>query len=99
MVNAFPDEALSRFVLRDRDAIYGAVFAKRVKNMGIEEVVGAPRSPWQNPVRRAAERIDSARVHRSRDRARGEARASPRRRRFRSQKRTEADKGREKAYS
>jgi putative transposase len=49
MVNAFPDETAPEFLMRDRDAIYGAVFAKRVRNMGIAEVVSAPRSPWQNP--------------------------------------------------
>ena len=35
--------------LRDRDAIYGEHFQQRIKNMGIEEVKIAPRSPWQNP--------------------------------------------------
>ena len=35
--------------MRDRDAIYGLVFRSSLKGMGIEEVVSAPRSPWQNP--------------------------------------------------
>jgi transposase InsO family protein len=35
--------------IRDRDGIYGVDFRQRVKQMGIEEVVTAPRSPWQNP--------------------------------------------------
>ncbi len=35
--------------MRDRDGIYGHDFRERVKQMGIEEVVTAPRSPWQNP--------------------------------------------------
>ncbi|MFC1735789.1 integrase core domain-containing protein [Candidatus Hydrogenedentota bacterium] len=39
----------SRYLLRDRDAIFGKCFRCRVKNMGIEEVLIAPRSPWQNP--------------------------------------------------
>ena len=38
-----------RYLLRDRDRIYGASFRQRVRHMGIEEVVIAPRSPWQNP--------------------------------------------------
>lgn len=38
-----------RYLMRDRDAIYGPFFRQRVKSMGIEEVVTAPRSPWQNP--------------------------------------------------
>jgi len=29
--------------------IYGALVRARIKAMGIEEVVTAPRSPWQNP--------------------------------------------------
>jgi transposase InsO family protein len=37
------------YLLRDRDRIYGASFRQRVQHMGIEEVVIAPRSPWQNP--------------------------------------------------
>ena len=36
-------------LLRDRDRIYGASFRQRVQDMGIEEVLIAPRSPWQNP--------------------------------------------------
>ncbi len=42
-------ETAPRFVMRDRHAIYGAAFAKRVESMGIEEIISAPRSPWQNP--------------------------------------------------
>jgi len=34
---------------RDRDGIYGKYFKQRVKDIGIEEVLIAPRSPWQNP--------------------------------------------------
>ncbi len=49
IVEAFPFDETPRFLLRDRDHIYGAYFRQRVKNMGIEEVVIAPRSPWQNP--------------------------------------------------
>jgi transposase InsO family protein len=46
---AFPWEAAPRYLIRDRDCAYGLVFKKRVECMGIEEVVTAPRSPWQNP--------------------------------------------------
>jgi putative transposase len=49
IVNAFPNDTAPRFLMRDRDSIYGALFRERVKNMGIEEVVSAARSPWQNP--------------------------------------------------
>jgi hypothetical protein len=36
-------------LLRDRDGIYGEYFRKRVAGIGIEEVITAARSPWQNP--------------------------------------------------
>jgi len=49
IVNAFPEDTAPRFLLRDRDSIYGSAFQQRVENMGIEQVVIAPRSPWQNP--------------------------------------------------
>ncbi len=49
VVEAFPDKEAPRFLIRDRDGIYGHFFQQRVANMGIEEVVCSPRSPWQNP--------------------------------------------------
>ena len=49
LIEAFPDDSAPRFLLRDRDAIYGEAFARRVKSMGIREVLTAPRAPWQNP--------------------------------------------------
>jgi putative transposase len=49
IVETFPWGDEPRYLLRDRDRIYGAYFRKRVENMGIEEVLTAPRSPWQNP--------------------------------------------------
>jgi len=49
VVAAFPWDDAPRYLLRDRDRIYGTTFQQRVWNMGIEEVVIAPRSPWQNP--------------------------------------------------
>ncbi|MCK4303718.1 MAG: integrase core domain-containing protein [Candidatus Eisenbacteria sp.] len=49
IVEAFPWDDAPRYLLRDRDGIYGAYFRRRVKNMGIEQVVIAARSPWQNP--------------------------------------------------
>ncbi len=47
MIEAFPDDTAPPFVIRDRDRIYGRYFRTRVANMGIEEVVCSPRSPWQ----------------------------------------------------
>ena len=49
IIHAFPYEQAPRFLLRDRDGIYGVYFQKRVKSMGIEEVPIAPRCSWQNP--------------------------------------------------
>jgi putative transposase len=49
VVEAFPFDEAPRFLIRDRDAIYGRDFRERVKHMGIEEAIIAPRSPWQNP--------------------------------------------------
>jgi putative transposase len=49
IVDTFPDDTAPAYLLRDRDAIYGDVFRQRVKAMQIEEVLTAPRSPWQNP--------------------------------------------------
>jgi len=49
IIEAFPYDTPPRFLLRDRDSVYGDVFRWRVKGMGIEEVITAYRSPWQNP--------------------------------------------------
>jgi putative transposase len=49
VVEAFPWETAPRYLLRDRDRIYSVAFRQRVRNRGTEEVVIAPRSPWQNP--------------------------------------------------
>jgi putative transposase len=49
VVNAFPYDSVPCFLLRDRDRIYGSKFRNRVKAMGIEEVITARKSPWQNP--------------------------------------------------
>jgi putative transposase len=49
VVDAFPWDTAPRYLLRDRDRIYGDAFRQRVGHMGIEEVLIAPQSPWQNP--------------------------------------------------
>ncbi len=43
------DDLDIRFLLRDRDSIYGEVFRNKVKSLELEEVRTAPQSPWQNP--------------------------------------------------
>jgi putative transposase len=40
-------EQVPRYLLRDRDAIFGEEFQRQVTDMGIQEVMSAPRSPWQ----------------------------------------------------
>jgi transposase InsO family protein len=49
IIEAFPFETAPRYLLRDRDGIYGGNFQRRVSGMGIEQVCTSPRSPWQNP--------------------------------------------------
>jgi len=48
IIKAFPRDTAQKYLLRDRDAIYGNQLQKRVKSIGIEEMLIAPRSPWQN---------------------------------------------------
>ena len=45
--NAFPWDSAPRYLLRDRDRIFGEDFVEQVKAMGIKQVLSAPRSPWQ----------------------------------------------------
>jgi hypothetical protein len=49
IVEAFLYETAPRHLIRDRAATYGEWFRHRIRNMGIGEVVIAPRSPCQNP--------------------------------------------------
>ena len=46
---AFPFTSPPKYLLRDRDGIYGLEFGRRAKALGLEEVRIAPRSPWQSP--------------------------------------------------
>src|SRR5689334_12637380 len=47
--DAFPWEQAPRYLIRDRDAIFGKDVVAITKGMGVEEVATAPRSPWQDP--------------------------------------------------
>src|ERR1700730_8474943 len=49
LVEAFPEAVSARYLLRDRDRIYGDYFRQRVRGLGLKEVLSASRSPWQNP--------------------------------------------------
>ena len=48
IIEAFPEDTARRFMVRDRDGIYGESFRSRVEGMSIEEIRIAPRRPWQN---------------------------------------------------
>src|SRR5205807_81063 len=47
MREAFPWDDAPRYLLRDRDRIFGREFVHQVRAMGIKQVLSAPRSPWQ----------------------------------------------------
>jgi putative transposase len=49
IVEAFPNATAPAYLLRDRDRVYGERFQRRVKDLGIDEVLTTPHSPWQNP--------------------------------------------------
>ena len=48
VVEAFADRETPRYLIRDRDGIYGNEVRRRLNSLRIEEVLTAPRSPWQN---------------------------------------------------
>ena len=41
-------EPVPRYIIRDRDSVYGEIFKRRLRAMGIRDRPTAPRSPWQN---------------------------------------------------
>jgi hypothetical protein len=44
---AFAFDQIPRYLLRDRDRIFGDEFRKDVQAMAIQELLSAPLSPWQ----------------------------------------------------
>jgi transposase InsO family protein len=54
LTEAFPWNEAPRYLIRDRDRIYGAVVTRRLRAMGIRDKPTAPASSWQNGV---AERL------------------------------------------
>jgi transposase InsO family protein len=48
LTEAFPWNEAPRYLIRDRDAVYGHAFLKRVRAMGIRDRPIAARHPWQN---------------------------------------------------
>ena len=49
LVQAFPFDTTSKYLIRDRDGIFGDDVKCLLKEMEIQEVLIAPRSPWQSP--------------------------------------------------
>jgi transposase InsO family protein len=48
ITEAFPWDVAPRYMIRDRDRIYGIVVTRRLRAMGIRDRPTAPASPWQN---------------------------------------------------
>ena len=54
LVEACGMDESPKYLVRDRDAVYGRQFSQRAQVLGIKEVLTTYRSPWQNPY---AERV------------------------------------------
>ena len=65
---AFPWETAPRYLLRDRDSIFGPESVKQVKARGIQQVLSAPRLALAASLWGAGERHHSPGVPGSRDR-------------------------------
>src|SRR5450759_4912375 len=48
LTEAFPWDEAPRYLIRDRDRIYGSIVTRRMRAMGIRDKPTAPASPWQN---------------------------------------------------
>jgi transposase InsO family protein len=48
LTEAYGWQQTPRYIVRDRDCVYGSVFLRRLRTMGIRDQPIAPRSPWQN---------------------------------------------------
>jgi transposase InsO family protein len=48
ITEAFPWDDALRYLVRDRDRIYGTIVTRRLRAMGIRDKPTAPASPWQN---------------------------------------------------
>ena len=62
LTEAFPWSATPRYLIRDRDRIYGSIVARRMRAMGIRDKPTAPASPWQNGCAERLNQIDPTRV-------------------------------------
>jgi hypothetical protein len=48
IAQAFPWDEAPKYLIRDRDSVYGAVVTRRLRAMGIRDRPIAAASPWQN---------------------------------------------------
>jgi hypothetical protein len=48
LIQAFPFDTAPRFLIQDRDSIFGPMVIESLDFLDIEQIVTAPRSPWQN---------------------------------------------------
>ena len=48
LTEAYGWQQAPRYIIRDRDSVYGGAFARQLRAMGIRDQPIAPRSPWQN---------------------------------------------------
>src|SRR5215471_12337297 len=48
ITEAFPWDEAPRYLIRDRDAVYGSVVTRRLRAMGIRDKPTSAGSPWQN---------------------------------------------------
>jgi len=48
LIEACGPEDSPRYLIRDRDQVYGERFSRQARMLDIRETVTAPRSPWQN---------------------------------------------------
>jgi transposase InsO family protein len=49
IVEAFADRDAAQYLIRDRDSRYSAEVRLRIKSLDIQQILTAPKSPWQNP--------------------------------------------------
>ena len=49
LTEAFPFDTTPRYLIRDGDGCYGRQVQRRIRSLGMKEVITAPASPWQNP--------------------------------------------------
>jgi len=48
LTQAFPFDSAPGYLIRDRDGVYGYRVTETITALGTEQIVTAPRSPWQN---------------------------------------------------